>query len=123
MAKDPDAKTVVLVVDDEFLVRVVAVELLEEAGFKVIEAMNGDEAIRLLDAHPEVTVLFTDINMPGSLDGLELARRVHAAKPEVQIILTSGRVRLDSSMTPSGGAFVGKPYASQDVIRLIRTVE
>ncbi len=123
MTGTPASKTVVMVVDDEFLVRMLIVDSLIDAGFDVIEAMNADEAIKLLDQYPQVSVLFTDINMPGSLDGLELARRVHEARPNVQIILTSGRIRPDASMTPPGGTFIEKPYASDDIVRLITTVD
>jgi CheY-like chemotaxis protein len=82
---------VVLIVEDEALVRMTAVDMIEEAGFEILEAANGDEAILLLEAWRDITVLFTDIEMPGSMDGLRLAQAVRARWPPIKIITTSGR--------------------------------
>ena len=81
---------VILVVEDEGLVRMAAADDLVEAGFKVIEAANADQAIQMLEAHPEITILFTDIDMPGSMDGPKLAAAVRDRWPPLKIIVTSG---------------------------------
>ncbi len=111
---------VVLVVDDEPLVRMYAVDMLEDAGFRVIEANDGDEALALILDHGEITVLFTDIHMPGKFDGLELARKVHERRPDIQLILTSGRARPDRNELPHDGAFIPKPYDASVIVRMIK---
>lgn len=119
MTHERQAVTSVLVVDDEPLVRMCAVEMLMEAGFAVVEADDAESALERLEEHPEVSVLFTDINMPGAFDGLELARRVHAKRPDVQLIITSGRGRPAQSDL-SDGEFVLKPYEVAAISRMIR---
>jgi CheY-like chemotaxis protein len=119
----PDkANGVVLVVDDEPLIRINAADMLTDAGWTAIEAGDAAEALQLLEAHPEITVLFTDINMPGEMDGLELARRVHQLRPDVHLIITSGKMRLDRNDLPSGGEFLGKPYRERQFIALVEAV-
>ncbi len=113
----------VLVVDDEPLIRMYAVDVLEDAGFRVVEAGGSEEALRILDTHPEINVLFTDINMPGSFDGLELARRVHTRRSDVQIIITSGRERPAASDIPDDGKFVAKPYDGAAIAHLIQVAQ
>lgn len=104
-------RPVVLVVEDEFLVRMLAVEMIEEAGFEVIEANNADEAIRLLEKRTDIRVVFTDIEMPGSMDGLRLARAIRDRWPPIELILTSGKYQLSSDEIPARGQFVPKPYS------------
>jgi len=87
-------RPVVLIVEDEILVRLTAVFLLEEAGFATLEAGSADEAIKLLEARKDIQVVFTDINMPGSMDGLRLAHSIRHRWPPVQLVLTSGRRRI-----------------------------
>jgi CheY-like chemotaxis protein len=82
---------VILVVDDEPLVRVNAVDILEDAGFSTLEAEDAAQALKHIADHPEIGLLFTDINMPGEIDGLGLARLVHEDRPDLRVILTSGR--------------------------------
>lgn len=110
-----NAKPVVLVVEDEFLVRMQAVEVIEEAGFDVVEAANADEAIGLLETRKDIRIVFTDIEMPGSMDGIKLARAIRDRWPPIELILTSGRHRLGTDEIPARGKFVPKPY-SQDVL-------
>lgn len=100
----------ILVVEDETLIRIIAADALEESGFKVLEAANAAEALIILKDHQEVAVLFTDINMPGDMDGLDLARRVASERPEIKVIVTSGKQWLDSSSLPDDGVFLPKPY-------------
>lgn len=119
----PDKKTgVVLVVDDEPLIRLTAADMLADAGWIAIEASDAAEALELLAIHPEVTVLFTDINMPGEMDGLDLARRVHELRPDVHLLITSGKIRPAKSELPEQGQFIGKPYQERQFLAMIEAV-
>lgn len=80
-----------------------------------METSNADAAIALLVAHPQIRVVFTDIEMPGSMDGLKLAAYVRDRWPPVAIIVTSGRVLPDEGLVPADGAFLAKPYRSEDL--------
>src|SRR5829696_4794145 len=102
---------VILLVEDEALVRMLAAEVLSEAGFTIIESGSAEEALAVLQTRPNVRVLFTDVNMPGALDGLGLAQIVHERVPEVGILIGSGRIRPRSRELPPGGRFIPKPYA------------
>jgi CheY-like chemotaxis protein len=110
MSSPGNKRGAVLVVEDEHLIRMDTASSLETAGFIVYEAENAAEAIRSLEAHNEIRLIFTDINMPGSMDGLALARYVRGRWPPVKIIVTSGYVKLRDSDLPSGALFVEKPY-------------
>ena len=104
-------RSTVLVVEDEPLVLIAAAEALRDAGFNVIEAATADEAALLLRAAGhEVSVVFTDIEMPGAMDGMTLARVVRGAWPAISVLITSGRVKPGESELPMGTAFVAKPY-------------
>jgi DNA-binding NtrC family response regulator len=114
------AVPVVLIVEGDVLLRLVTANNLREAGFEVIEAANCVEAIRILDCIP-VDVLFSDMDMPGKIDGIALAQWVHQSQADTRIILTSGG---DKAL---GGAkeyasFLPKPYAEKDVKHLLRSV-
>ena len=110
----------VLVVEDEALGRMDIALLLEDEGFQVLEASNADDAISLLDAHPEVRLMFTDIDMPGSMDGLKLAAAVRDRWPPVKIIVTSGHRHMSDDTLPIVGRFFSKPYDPSRVIHAIR---
>lgn len=101
---------VVLVVDDEALLRLNATEAFHDAGCTTYEAAATDEALDVLKEHPDISVLFTDINMPGERDGVALAEAVHKVRPDVNLILTSGRERPTSATIPDHGQFIAKPY-------------
>lgn len=109
----------VLVVEDEPLVRMLAVDVVEEAGFEAVEASNADEALDLLDKMPDIRLLFTDIDMPGSMDGLRLAAAVRDRWPPVYIIVVSGKQRPSDAELPDG-IFFPKPY---DVATMCRTMQ
>ena len=111
---------VVLIVEDEILVRLTAVFLLEEAGFATLEAGSADEAIKLLEARKDIQVVFTDINMPGSMDGLRLAHAIRHRWPPVQLVLTSGRLRLRNEDLPERGIFLSKPYGGAELVHTVR---
>jgi CheY-like chemotaxis protein len=113
-------RPVVLVVEDEFLIRMYAAEMIEEAGFDVVEASNADEAVAILEARPDVAVVFTDIQMPGSMDGLKLARAVRDRWPPIHIFATSGLVHVQTGDLPDGGRFLPKPYSPAQVIATLR---
>lgn len=100
----------VVVVEDEALVRVDITMSIENEGFIVPEASNADEAIDLLNAHPEIRLMFTDIDMPGSMDGLKLASAVRDRWPPVKIIIVaSGHRQLSDELLPVEGRFFSKP--------------
>jgi CheY-like chemotaxis protein len=111
---------VVLIVEDEFLLRMDAVDMIAAAGFEVVEAANADEAIEILESRPDITVVFTDIQMPGSMDGLKLARAVRGRWPPIKIIATSGHVHIGEIDLPEGGRFLPKPYSSEQVTGVLR---
>jgi CheY-like chemotaxis protein len=113
-------RPVVLIVEDDFLLRVNAVDVIEDGGFEVIEAGNADEAIAILEARSDITVVFTDIQMPGSMDGLKLARAVRGRWPPIKIVATSGRVNVGEIDLPEGGRFLPKPYNSMQVTGMLR---
>ncbi|TWF49510.1 response regulator [Neorhizobium alkalisoli] len=109
----------VLVVEDEPLVRMLAVDVVEEAGFEAVEASNADEALELLESMPDIRLIFTDIDMPGSMDGLRLAATVRDRWPPVRIIVVSGKQRPSAAELPDG-IFFPKPY---DVGKVCRTMQ
>src|ERR1700722_6115144 len=104
-------RPVVLVVEDEFLIRMHAAEMIEEAGFEVLEASNADEAVAILEARLDIAVVFTDIQMPGSMDGLKLARAERNRCPPIHIVAPSGLVDVRPLDFPDGGLFLPKPYS------------
>jgi CheY-like chemotaxis protein len=116
----PPAAPIVLVVEDEPLLRMMAVDLVEDAGFDALEAADGDEAVRILETRDDIRVVFTDVHMPGKLDGVELAARVRDRWPPVGIIVTSGRMMKDEVALPSRGVFLAKPYSHRHVVQLLQ---
>jgi CheY-like chemotaxis protein len=111
---------VILIVEDEFLLRLDSAEVIESAGFEVIQAANADEAIAILTARPDIYVVFTDIQMPGSMDGLKLARYVRNRWPPIKIVATSGRVRVEDDDLPAGSVFLPKPYCGAEIVAALR---
>ena len=106
----------VLVVEDEMILRMRAVDIVEDAGFMPIEAVNADEALAILEARSDISLLFTDIQMPGSIDGLKLAHTVHKRWPSIKIVLVSGQVNLSDVEKPTDSRFFGKPLVADDMI-------
>ncbi|RZL78084.1 MAG: response regulator [Sphingomonas sp.] len=116
----PDrSKTVVLIVEDEPLILMDAMQSLEDAGFEVIDAFDGEHALVRLDERPDIGAIFTDVNMPGRFDGVQLARMVSERRPDVVILVTSGAIKVRREDLPVGGQFVSKPYRGEQVARLI----
>lgn len=113
-------KITVLVVEDEALIRLGIADELHFAGFEVFEADCADRAIAIIEDHPEIRLIFTDIDMPGSMDGLKLAAFVRDRWPPIQIIVTSGRGTPDTTALPTGVPFLPKPYEINHVVTAIR---
>ena len=111
---------VILIVEDEFLLRLDSAQTIESAGFEVIQAANADEAIAILKARSDIHVVFTDIQMPGSMDGLKLARFVRDRWPPIKIVATSGHVTVDQDDLPDGSVFLPKPYRGAHVVATLR---
>jgi two-component system, response regulator PdtaR len=106
----------VLVVEDEPLVRMITVACLEDLGCTALEARSADEALGLMEENPAIRLLFTDIQMPGSLDGFELAKLVKRRWPNVNIVISSGRVLPRKADLPEGVRFIAKPYYHHDLV-------
>ena len=113
-------RPVVLIVEDGLLIRLHAAQIIEEAEFDVIEASSADEAISILEARSDITVLFTDIQMPGSMDGLKLAAAVKGRWPPIKIVATSGFVNVRPNDLPEGGRFLAKPYHPAQLMATLR---
>ena len=119
-SKKPITPPVILVVEDEPLVRMTAVDELDDAGFPVLEAGNPDEALAVLEARSdEVQVLFTDVDMPGSMNGMALAERVCQRWPHVLLLISSGYARPRPDEIPDHGQFLPKPYRGATLVRHI----
>jgi two-component system, response regulator PdtaR len=110
----------VLVVEDEALTRLDIVDYLEQDGFKVYECANADQAIKILEEHSSISVLFTDVDMPGSMDGLRLSAAVRDRWPPIKIVVTSGHRDINVSNLPEGGLFFSKPYSQARIASAIR---
>jgi two-component system, response regulator PdtaR len=107
---------VILIVDDDRFLRALAIELVNEAGFETLEACDADQAIAVLESCSKIAVLFTDINMPGSMDGLKLASVVSDRWPVIEILIASARVPLRKSDLPPNSRFLRKPYRAEAMI-------
>ncbi len=116
----PTVKPVILIVEGEFLLRMDSVEILEDGGFEVVPAANADEAIAILSARSGIQIVFTDIQMPGSMDGLKLAHFVRDRWPPIKIVATSGHVRASEDVLPAGSVFLPKPYRGAELIATLR---
>jgi two-component system, response regulator PdtaR len=102
--------TRVLIVEDEMIVRLVGVDAAADAGYEVLEAGSADEALRIIEDAGDIQILFSDIRMPGSMNGLELAQLVHDRWPDIKILLTSGDTWPPKDAIPDEGRFLAKPY-------------
>jgi CheY-like chemotaxis protein len=120
MGTSANSRPVVLIVEDEFPLRMNAAEMIGDAGFEVVEAANADEAIAILEARPDIRVVFTDIQMPGSMDGLKLARFVRGRWPPIKIVATSGFVSVREDDLPEDSRFLTKPYRPAQIVATLR---
>src|SRR6201993_320692 len=112
----------VLVVENEMILRMRAVDIVEDAGFCSVEAINADEAISILESRSDISLLFTDIQMPGSMDGLKLAHAVHDRWPGIKIILVSGQVKPSDAERPADSRFFGKPLGVGQMINELQAM-
>ncbi len=111
---------VVLVVEDDPLLRMLAIEVVWDAGYVALEAGDADQALVLLEARPDIALLFTDVDMPGSMDGLKLALAVSGRWPPIKILIVSGHVRPEPSDLPWNSRFVAKPCPTATLVRELR---
>jgi CheY-like chemotaxis protein len=114
------APAVVLIVEDEMLLRMRAVDMVEDAGYIPLEAVDADEAVAILESRSDIALMFTDIQMPGSMDGLKLAHAVHERWPPIKIILVSGQLSPASVEIPADSRFFGKPLEAGEMIAEMR---
>jgi CheY-like chemotaxis protein len=112
----------VLVVEDEPIIRLGMVSTIEDAGYQVLEAANADEAIAMLVADGDVRVVVTDVDMPGSMDGIKLAHYVRQKWPPIQLLVISGKVGVSPDQLPSGVPFMSKPYQEPRLLNIISTL-
>ena len=123
MAGSPNTSLiVVLIVDDDPLLRMLAVDVVEEAGFAAIEEGDADEAVALLEVRSDIALVFTDINMPGTMDGLKLAHAVRDRWPPVKIIVVSGQIRPGQEELPPNTRFFEKPYRAAAMVEELRSL-
>jgi CheY-like chemotaxis protein len=120
MGLSASKRPAVLIVEDEFLLRMGAVDIIAAAGYEVIEAADADEAIEILESRSDIAVIFTDVQLPGSMDGLKLARAVRGRWPPIKIVATSGQVQVRETDLPEGGRFLAKPYSPVQVTGVLR---
>jgi CheY-like chemotaxis protein len=118
----PVVPAVVLIVEDEMLLRMRTVDMVEDAGFTSVEAVDADEAVAILESRSDIALLLTDIQMPGTMDGLGLAHSVHRRWPPIRIILVSGQLKLANIDIPPQSRFFGKPLDSEDLIAEIQSM-
>ena len=105
----------ILIVEDETLIRLNAADMIRSAGYTVVEAANADEAIVILENRLDITVVFTDVQMPGSMDGLKLAAAIRGRWPPIKIIATSGGTKVTHDDLPKGARFLTKPYTGSEI--------
>ncbi len=105
-----NGKAVVLVVDDSALIRMAAVDLVQSAGYEVLEAQDADAAILILESRDDIDLVFTDVQMPGTMDGIKLSHYIHNRWPPVKLIVTSGMAFVEESSLPTGSQYFAKPY-------------
>ena len=116
------APQVILIVEDDQLLKLLTVDIVKEAGFVALEAGGADEAVAILESRSDIALLLTDIDMPGSMDGLKLAHAVRNRWPPIKVIVVSGRVRLLEGDLPTDSRFLAKPYHSATMISEIRSL-
>jgi DNA-binding NtrC family response regulator len=109
----------VLVVEEHFIVRMVAADALAERGIMAWEATDADEALLVLEEHPRIGLVFTEVSLPGKFDGLRLAHELSALRPDVSLVITSGTAELPGEQLPDDAAFLAKPYSPGRLVNLV----
>ncbi len=112
----------ILIVEDSGPIRLGAVDMAEREGFLVFEAANADDAIAILEAHPEIRLVFTDIEMPGSMDGLKLVHYISLRWPPIRLIVASGKMLREHAQLPDGILFFTKPYRQSEIATAMRSL-
>lgn len=115
----PISSSTILIVEDEAIIRFELIDLFEEEGYRVFGAADADEAIAILDEHGEVRVVLTDIEMPGSMNGLKLAHYIRDRFPPTLLLVASGRVSVPASEMPEHSAYLAKPFDPAAMLRKI----
>jgi two-component system, response regulator PdtaR len=110
----------VLVVDDEALIRMAMLDIVEEAGYSAVEAADAEEAIIMLERCPHIVAVLTDINMPGTMDGLQLSRMIRDRWPQIGLVVTSGRYVAKAAQMPDGVHFIPKPYTPGEIVAALQ---
>jgi CheY-like chemotaxis protein len=113
---------VILVVEDEMVLRMRAVDMVEDAGYTPVEAVDADGAVEILESRTDIALMMTDIQMPGSMDGLGLAHAVHERWPSIKIIVVSGQLKRSSIDLPADSHFFGKPLESGEMIAQMQSM-
>jgi len=116
----PEKRQIVLVVEDEPIQRMMAVDLVEEAGFEAVEATDATQAVAILERRADIRIVFTDIDMPRGMDGMKLAAVIRNRWPPIELILISGRFAPRMEELPARGVFFSKPYREQDIIHAMQ---
>ncbi|MGU3663738.1 response regulator [Methylobacterium sp. A49B] len=116
----PPTKHVVLVVEDEPMQRMMAVDLVEDAGYEAVQAMGSNDAVCILESRPDIRIVFTDIDMPGGLDGMKLAALIRDRWPPIELIIISGKRRPSPADLPKRGVFFSKPYKREEITAALR---
>lgn len=116
------APTTVLVVEDEPLQRLMIVDLLADAGYSTIEAMDAEDAVRILEERTDIHVVFADIDMPNGLDGMKLAAAIRDRWPPIELIIISGRIQSAPKDMPARSVFFSKPYKQDRVVDAVRSL-
>jgi CheY-like chemotaxis protein len=119
MHKQMMHKAAILVVEDEILIRMNTADMIEEAGYDVVEARDARAALDILKQRDDIDVVFTDVNMPGTMDGLELARFICGTWPWIHVVITSGKMMLRDEDIPDEGRFLPKPYNSRQLTHVL----
>ena len=114
-------KPVVLVVEDDILVRMLAVDTVETAGYTAVEASDADDAIVILESRTDIALIMTNVDMPGSMNGLKLAHAARNRWPPVKIIVVSGKAHLFPSQLPSDARFIAKPYSQSMMVAELKS--
>ncbi|WP_081916740.1 response regulator [Caulobacter sp. UNC358MFTsu5.1] len=112
----------VLVVEDDVLVRMLACDILKDGGYDVLEAVGAGEALTLLDARPDIALIFTDVDMPGEINGLGLARLVALRTPALPVLITSGAASVAQADVPLNGRFLEKPYSPSRLLEIVEAM-
>jgi len=112
----------ILVVEDDGLIRLDLIDTLEDMGFHVLDAANADEAIRVLEGNADIAAVLTDIDMPGSINGLGLANLVHERWPPLKVVVISGRYNPSEGVMPPGAKFVTKPVSERSIQHVLHEV-